>query len=217
MNIRKNFVLSICLMVLGGLLLPSCIKNDDANNETIVLIGPENYIDDILSVIPDTLQLRFFADFGEIPQGPVPPKIDGSYVVSPKQRVSSNDSIWPIFIEDNMYLRFSKQHNGIVTLDLNEAMENVTDTVFVQGNGNKFVVYFIEDLSYDMELDQQMHHINLRRGVIMKGQVTNIGLADFRYATIILDVDCDGSIVPFEKGMYYIYKDGDGIAENFDW
>ena len=113
-------------------MMASCTKNDE---NTIVLIGTEYYIDDILSVIPDTLQTRFLAEFGGIPSGPVPPKVEGGFIVDPKQRVISNVAGWPLqAVEPNMYLRFNTQHNGIVTLDLNEATETTTDTVFVQGS-----------------------------------------------------------------------------------
>jgi hypothetical protein len=109
--------------MLGSLALSSCTKNDD---NTIALIGTEYYIDDILSVIPSSVQTRFFADFGSIPEGPVPPKVEGSYVMSPKQRVSSNVDVidWPLnVVENNTWLRFSNQHNGIVKMDLNEPLK----------------------------------------------------------------------------------------------
>ena len=122
----------LLLLMTGGLMMASCTKNDE---NTIVLIGTEYYIDDILSVIPDTLQTRFLAEFGGIPSGPVPPKVEGGFIVDPKQRVISNVAGWPLqAVEPNMYLRFNTQHNGIVTLDLNEATETTTDTVFVQGS-----------------------------------------------------------------------------------
>ncbi len=74
-TIMKRIILGLWLLMFGSLLLSSCTKNDD---NTIALIGTEYYIDDILSVIPDSLQTRFCAAFGNIPEGPVPPKIEGS-------------------------------------------------------------------------------------------------------------------------------------------
>ena len=199
--------------------MASCTKNDE---NTIVLIGTEYYIDDILSVIPDTLQPRFLAEFGGIPSGPVPPKVEGGFIVDPKQRVISNVSGWPLHaVEPNMYLRFhtDTQHNGIVTLDLNEATETVTDTVFVQGNGSNFAVYFIENKAYDMEVDNASYHVKMKRGVIMTGQVTSNGLSGFRYATIIMNTEdnSNGLIGQYPHGSYFIYKDGDGNAARHDW
>ena len=214
---NRIIILVLGLFVAGSMLLHSCTKNDD---NTIVLIGTEYYVDDILSVIPDSLQTRFLADFGSIPAGYVPPKIEGSYVMDPKMRVSSNLPSWPLqAIEPNMYMRFSGQHNGIVTMDLNEATETVTDTVFVCGSGNAFAVYVIEEKAYEIVINNQTYHARMKRGVIMKGQVVADGLKDFRYATIIMETedDSNGQIGQYGNGSYFIYRDGDGIAKNQDW
>ena len=207
------------LLMVVGVAISSCTKNDDT---TIALIGTEYYIDDILSVIPSSVQTQFLADFGSIPKGPVPPKVEGSYVMSPKQRVNSSLGAgnWPLnIIENNTWLRFTNQHNGIVKMDLNDAVETVTDTVFVCGNGNAFAVYFIENKAYEMEIDGQTIHAKVKQGVVMKGQVVEEGLSDFRYATIIMESedDSNGLIGLYDSGTYFIYKDGDGIAKNEEW
>lgn len=206
----NRIVLSLWLLVAGGMVLTSCTKNDTT---TISLIGTEYYIDDILSVIPDSLETRFFADFGSIPEGPIPPKIEGSYVMDPKQRVSSNVADWPLqAVEPNVYLRFSGQHNGLVTINLNDPTETFTDTVFVQGNGQSFAVYFVED----KEITNFAVPVRMKRGIIMKGRVTNAGLADFCYATVVLEKEDELNQL-VNPGSYYIYKDGDGTAENHQW
>ena len=213
----NRIILSLWLLVAGGMALTSCTKNDTT---TISLIGTEYYIDDILSVIPDSLETKFLSDFGSIPDGPVPPKIEGSYMMNPKQRVSSNVQEWPLqAVEPNVYLRFSKQHNGIVTMDLNEATETMTDTVFVCGNGSAFTVYFIENKAYDVQVDNHTYHVRMKRGIVMKGAVSDRGLSNFRYATIIMETEDDsgGLIGQYENGSYFIYKDGDGTAENQEW
>ena len=207
------------LLMVVGVAISSCTKNDDT---TIALIGTEYYIDDILSVIPSSVQTQFLADFGSIPKGPVPPKVEGSYVMSPKQRVNSSLGAgnWPLnIIENNTWLRFTNQHNGIVKMDLNDAVETVTDTVFVCGNGNAFAVYFIENKAFEMEIDGQTIHARVKQGVVMKGQVVEEGLSDFRYATIIMESedDSNGLIGLYDSGTYFIYKDGDGIAKNEEW
>lgn len=213
----KQIILSLGLLVVGSMMLSSCTKNDD---NTIALIGTEYYIDDILSVIPDSLQTRFFAEFGSISEGPVPPKIEGSYVMNPKQRVSSNVAAWPLqTVEPNLYLRFTRQHNGIAEMDLNEATETKTDTVFVCGNDSAFAVYFVENKAYEMEIDGHTYHVSAKRGIVMKGKVTDAGLSDFRYATILMksEDDSHGLISQYPNGSYFIYKDGDGLAKNEDW
>lgn len=210
---RKKIILSLWLLLMGSMMLTSCTKNDES---TIVLIGTEYYIDDILSVIPDSLQTQFSAAFGSIPEGPVPPKIDGSYIMNPKKRLASNldESEWPLDINEPLpvYLRFSNQHNGIVTLDLAEATETSTDTVFIQGNNDNFTVYFVED----KVIEDFSVPVKMKRGIIMKGRVTDAGLADFRYATIVLETEDDLNQLA-NPGSYYIYKDGDGMASRFEW
>ena len=205
------------LLLAGVIMLSSCTKNDES---TITLIGTEYYIDDILTVVPDSLQTKFFSDFGSIPSGAIPPKIEGSFVMSPKQRVCSNMSDWPLqTVEPNVFMRFAGQHNGIVAMDLNEATETVTDTVFVQGNGSNFVVYFIEDKNYELELDNHTYQARTKRGVVMKGKVTDNGFSDFRFATIIMEAEDNtgGLIEQYPRGSYFIYKDGDGTVERQEW
>ena len=53
----------------------------------------------------------------------------------------------------------------------------------------------------------------------MKGKVVADGLSDFRYATVIMETedDSNGLIAQYDKGSYFIYKDGDGIAKHEDW
>ena len=214
---KKSIIMGLSLLLAGGLALSSCTENEES---TIVPIGTEYYIDDILSVIPDSLETRFLADFGSIPEGPVPPKIEGSYKVHTKARVGSNVAGWPLqAVEPDMFMRFSTQHNELVTLNLNEATENFTDTVFVCGNGSNFAVYFIENKAYDIEMNTVSYHVNMKRGVIMKGKMAADGIADFRYATIIMETsdNSHGLIEQYPNGSYFIYKDGDGKAESFDW
>ena len=204
-------------LILIGMAFASCTKNDET---TIVLIGEEPYIDDILTVIPDTLKPIFDGVFGTIPQGPVPPKIEGSYVVDPKERVSTNVDYWPLsVIEPNVYLKFSEQHNGVVTMDLNEATEQMTDTVFIMGHNKDFTVYFIENKSYDVPFNTQSFHVRVKRGVIMKGTVASNGLSNFKIASIIMEAEDDsqGLLGQYEPGSFFIYRDGNGLADNFDW
>ena len=204
-------------LIFFGTMFASCTKNDE---NTIVLIGEERYIDDILTVIPDTLKPMFDVVFGSIPQGPVPPKIEGSFVVDPKQRVSSNVSVWPLtVIEPNLYLKFSDQHNGVVAMDLNEATEQLTDTVFVMGHNKDFTVYFVEDKSYDVPFNEQSFHVRVKRGVIMKGTMNDYGMANFSIASIIMEAEDDsgGLLGQYAPGSFFVYRDGNGLAEYLDW
>lgn len=206
---KNRVLLGFCLLVAVCVSLTSCTKND---TNTIALIGTEDYIEDINSMVPDSLQAQFFANFGSIPSGAIPPKIEGSYKMNPRQRIANNIGLPVPADELPAYLRFSDQHNGLVTIEFNDATETFTDTVFVQGRGQDFVVYFIEE----KVIEDFSVPVKMKRAVIMKGRVTETGLADFRYATIVREKEDELDQLA-ALGSYFIYKDSDGNTERFDW
>lgn len=214
----KNRFLRICLLWVSCVSLPlaSCTKN---NVGTIVLIGEESYVVDMLAAIPDSLKVDFMEMFGSLPDGPVPPCIEGGYVITPKVRFASNLANWLADIpEPDTYVRFDNQHNGMASLALNGASETHVDTVFVMGCDSWYSVCFIEEKNYEVVLQEGNCHVNLSQGVVMKGQVTRDGIRDLTYATIILDMDADAEDAElYAPGTFFIWKDGDGIAERFDW
>lgn len=211
---RKITVFCYLFLVTMGIMLSSCTKEN--NGKTIALIGTEDYIgknytiEDILSVIPDSDTLQFAANFGVIPKGAIPDSINGKYVMNPKSRVYSNSIYdWPIFAEpSDVALKFSNQHNGIVTLELTDDGEQVTDTVFVMGNGNAFTVYFIED--------KPILQARIKRGIIMSGKLKKEGIENLMYASIIMEATGSSYGEPLVPGTYYIYKDGNGLAERIE-
>ena len=210
---RKGVIYGFLILVISGIMLSSCIKEN--NGKTIALIGDEYYVQDIDSVIPDSLQVKFEEMFQGIPTGAVPVDIvvpdtieEDAYVVHTNMLVKTN--LWnvssPVPYPD-VYMRFSKQHNGIVVVEFAESTELRTDTAFVMGNDNDFTVYFTEnkDISAD---------IHVKRGVVMCGTKTSAGLSDFRMAIVVLKSKGDQAPTP---GTYYYYKDGDGLAEMCVW
>lgn len=198
---------------MAAVLLPSCTKNDET---TIVPIGTEDYIDGIHAVIsaPD-----FWADFGDVNEGFIPPDIRGKYLVAPKLRVKTNVPSLPSqFVEPNMDLCFTWQNNELAVIDMNESTETVTDTVFVKGNGNAFTAYFIEDKSYEVPLSDKVYHVSMQRGIVMKGTVDDAGIHGFRMGTIILayEDDSQGALGDYTVGSYFIYEDSDGLATRME-
>lgn len=188
----------------------ACTKNDDT---TLILLGTEAYVEDILNAIPDSLRDTFEQRFGEIPQGYVPPKIEGDFIVAPKQRCYSNVVSWPLdVVEPNMYLHLSDQHNSVVIFTLAEATNTFTDTVYVIGHDNKFTVYYQETKEMTMNND----NVVLKRGIIIKGEMSDEGMQNLYFANIIMDVIGDTDVPLVERGQFFIYKDGDGIARKED-
>ncbi len=213
----KNKIISFILSAVS-IAFVSCTKNDAT---TIVPIGTESYINDIFGVIPDSTLHDFESAFGSVPQGYIPANIEGDYVMAPKQRVASNVVGWPlnsIDPEPNVSFRFSAQHNGVVRVDLAEASEQTTDTAFVMGTDNAFAVYFIENKSYEVPFVGSVFHVNMERGVILKGNVEAEGIRNLYLAVVIMDVsdDSNGLIPQYEPGSYFIYRDGDGMASRLD-
>lgn len=205
-KLRFHFFLSIFVL----LSFSACTKNDSS---TIVLLGTESYVDDILDIIPDSLITVFDNYFGEIPRGYVPPKIEGKFVVAPKQRYYSSVSNWPLSVlEPNMSLHFTNQHNSVVELNLAEATETFTDTVNVLGHDQSFTVYYQES----KEVFVGNEDILVKRGIIITGTMCSEGIMDIVFANIIMDVEGDTEDIYFKPGHFFIYKDGDGLAREED-
>lgn len=207
---RKALFFCLCLFAVCSLTLSSCIKEN--GYKTIALIGDEYYIKekDLLTLIPDTMRVKFLKKFGGITEGYVPPNIEGSYVMDSKRLDTTNAAFLPSN-NNNVWLRFSKQHNGIAKLELNEISKTEIDTVYIYGQGNRFTAYCIENLSIDT------FNLKMRRLILMKGTVAQGGLSDFRYATIILGLDTNTPDLFDKVGTYYIYKEGDGLVKNETW
>lgn len=219
MNVIKFRHIGIGLLAFVlPLLLANCTKNDVT---TIIPVGTESYVQDILSVIPDSVMVQFNAAFGAVPEGYIPPKIEGRFVIGPKQRVASNVVGWPLVMpepEPNATLWFYDQHNGVAGMEFSEALEQQTDTVFVMGSGNDFTAYVIESKSYDMAYSKDTYHVDMKRGIVVKGSMTAEGIRNLYFAVVIMEInDNSGGLIPqFEPGSYFIYKDGDSMASHFD-
>ncbi len=235
---KRGNIFVFCILLASGIVLSACIKEN--NGKTIALIGTEYYIteqqsflDSILSVIQDSVRPKFYNSFGTIPRGFVPPQLDfdpldstffyqdsikkSSYVVAPRHLDTSNVPGLVLNVDlNNAYMRFYGQHNGVVGILFSDGERTVTDTAFVCGNESEFAVYFIEDMAYVIEDSFGAHNVKMKRGVIMKGQVADAGLADFRYATILLGKDDLDHVLP-DIGSYYIYKDGNMMADRCNW
>lgn len=200
------------------LIFAHCTKNEET---TIIPVGTELYVHDILSVIPDSAMAQFNAAFGDLHEGYVPANIEGQYVIGPKQRVASNVAYWPLVMpepEPNATLHFLSQHNGVVRMEFSEALNQVTDTVYVMGSAADFSAYVIENKSYDMDYDDNIFHVDMKRGIVIKGSMTAEGVRNLYFAVVIMEVNdnSNGLIPQYEPGSYFIYKDGDGMASRFD-
>lgn len=208
----RNKILIIGLLL--SALTYSCTTNDDT---TVILLGEEAYVKEVIEVIPDSL-LNIFEDyFGSIPFGYIPPNVEGEFVVTPKQRIFSNipETDWPLdVIEPDFSLSMSRQHNRVCILQLNEVSNTLTDTVYVTGRDKYFAIYYTEEKT----LQHSGYEHDITRNVIMKGEMTDSGIKNLNIASIIVNAkdNSNGEITQYKKGDFFIYKDGDGFSEKIN-
>lgn len=202
--------LNIFALAVVSLVMLNCTSNDET---TVILLGKESYIQDIVDVIPDTLQATFTEHFGIIHEGYIPPKIEGSYIVSKKKRVYSNiEESWPLsVVEPDMYLTITDQHNREAIFILAEATETTTDTVYIVGVDNFFTLYYIEEKS----MTYLGYNSHIKRAVLFNGEICDWGIKNLYSASVILEAfdNSGGSIVQYKRGDFFIYKDEDGLSE----
>lgn len=207
--------ISLFIVSLAALFMVSCTKNNDT---TLTFLGEEEYVEDIVKVIPQNVRDVFKKRFGEIYTGDKPPKIEGEFLFAPKKRDTSNVSpnVWPVDVyEPNVYLKFMNQHNKVVTFIHNEQTETVTDTVYVMGHDSYFTVYYTEN----KKMDYGIYDVRVKRGIIYKGRITDDGIRNLRYASVIMDVvdSSNGALNLYPAGSFFLYYDKDKISERYNW
>ena len=208
------------LLVTIGIILGSCTKVDE--KETIALIGKESNIPDIEELFSenpvikqsfDSVKRNIGIDYG----GAIPPKIEGSYVVDPTVLLDSSEETMSA-VDDSIFLRFTCQNNGMMTMSIkSSSIQQEVYPVFVMGNNDNFTAYCMH--YWEFPTPGQAYHVKIERGIIIWGSKTTEGLSDFRIAYIIKDArdDSNGVLHQYAPGTYMIYKDGNGLAEKFDW
>ena len=211
-----NRIKLLILMAVAAIIMAGCTKNDDT---TIVLLGEEEYFNEIIKVIPSDLINEFDSRFG-VQKGNLPPNVEGEFVMAPKKRVYSSLSktVWPLDIQEpNVYLKFESQNNRIAKFKHYEEFITSVDTIYVIGKDDRFTAYYVEDKLFDYGI----YEVKMKRGIIYSGRVTEDGIKYLKYANIIMDVqdDSHGVIETYPVGTFFIYEDGsnNGLAERKDW
>lgn len=125
------------LPVLLAILVTGCLK-DDLSEKTIVLMGTESGVQPIGSVIPDTL-LTFIHDAEamspasvlELPEGNMPPDIQGEFVFSPRDLYGYNSEHPYPNPEDTLFLRLGGNPSSY-TIEVGHLYH--TGDTLIQGN-----------------------------------------------------------------------------------
>lgn len=212
MTAMKKTVIILAIAVNILLSMTQCKKESTAG-DSIILLGTENYVKKLTEIIPEEWQNDFFTYYGEIPQGYIPPNIEGEYAISPKQFVYSN--FVDLFGDLDMHLKVTDQHNRVATVEFYEGEVLRTDTAYIMGSGQNFSLYFVEKRT----LDFYGNLFPVSRVVLITGKKTTEGIKNLRFGNMILEAreGVNPFIGNFVPGWFFIYKDQDGLAENCHW
>ena len=207
--IKTTAILLCAAMMLG---MAQCQKST-YEDETIILLGQENYVISLNDLIPDTLRTTFPSHFGGIPEGYIPPNIEGEYRIGNKQLCYAN--LVPIHDTMDVHIRITKQHNRVACIDLYEYGTVNTDTAYIMGSGPEFTLYFTEE----KETEILGSLCQYKRIVIVAGEKTDQGIKNLRYGTVILESEESGNpyVSALSPGMYFIYRDDDDFSELSNW
>lgn len=172
------------------------------------------YIHPIEEVIPQELLGVFDSLDVTLPEGYIPPNIQGKYVFGKKEFCLSNyydlsyDTV-------NVVFNFYDQHNGVVIADVDESGEAHTDTAFIMGKDNKFTLYMRQHRD---DIVFMGFTFEITRSMVITGEVAGEGdnksLKNLYYGTYINDAsDSSGGMVEYYKpGRWFVFKDKDGTS-----
>lgn len=210
---RRIAVIGILCAVIGC----CCCQKEQAPGDTVILLGQEAYVKDLTSFIPDSLKTKFPQQFGALPQGAIPPNLEGAYHINNLSTLYSNYNETSSTSE--VFLKVGKQHNRVAEVQLFQGNgTTTTDTAYIMGDGtaasHDFTLYLRE--KKDIEFQGASHRIT--RLVIFSGEKTGQGIKNLKMGSIILTSDYQETLFvgPFTQGAYFIYQDSDGLSENTD-
>ena len=146
--------------------------------------------------------------------GENPPMLDGTFLMSPDELVYTSDGAKePGAILSDYYVKFSKMNSSKGTIVYQGKTKNGSAdagiSASITGNGNNFTVFFTTTSSYKGATD--------KRFTIFSGTLTAKGIQNLHWAWIVTDKTNDPNNYLPEEGVYRIFKDGDGMAENAVW
>lgn len=204
---------SLIILLFAAVLLGSyrCKPNPD---NTIIFLGAESFVASVDSLVPDQWEQAFISKFDIIPTGYFPPNIEGQYRIGEKQFLTSNLG-YDLSDSLDMFLRVVNQHNRIASVEFFEGGSVWTDTAFIMGNENWFTLYFTELRELVSYGTTHAHN----RFVMFTGRKSEEGIHDLRFGSLILNAENgdDLYVGAFIPGWYFIYKDKDGLSENYEW
>lgn len=175
-------------------------------------INPWDTPERINQVVPSYIQAKM-KDYITIYSGNTPPNVEGGYLISKNVAVYCEDiASAPGTIVADTYIRFSNQNASNNTLDYDEKSQELVSTgkgAFISGTGNNFTAFF--------NTVGMTHGISTKTALVISGTKTSTGIKDLHYAFIMIEKGSDPNGKLMKEGVFRVFKDQDGMAENSNW
>lgn len=180
-------------------------------------INPWNTEDKIDDIIPEDLQ-DDLEPWITIYKGNSPPNIEGTYFIDPFVTVycqdQGNGGYDPGTLVNSEYVKFSNQNMTFNTLDISERTANGSSTAsgngaFISGTGNNFSAFF--------NTVGQSHGISTKTALVISGTKTQNGIANLRYAFVMVEKGSDPNHYLMEEGVFRVFEDQDGLSVKATW
>lgn len=195
--------------------------NMNQNHEIVEFTGDINpwTIDErINSVIPEDIQDKM-EPYIPIYRGNTPPNIEGTVYVDPFTAVycedyPNNGGYAPGTRVNSEYIRFSNQNMVYNTLDIDTRSVSGTSTetgtgAFISGSGDNFTAYF--------NTVGQSSGIYTRTALLISGTKTSTGIANLKYAFVMVEKGSDPNHILMNEGVFRIFEDQDGMSPYTSW
>ena len=182
--------------------LDSVITFAKAYDERLTYAIPEEYINKMGQHMP-------------IFNGNNPPNIEGTYELSPNIAVFFEDKPNNTGHEyTGLVNKFQNQDMQKNTLDYAEhdkshTTETSSKGAAVIGDGANFTCFFISEGS--------SNGISVKLATLISGTKTNNGIKNMYYGFILLDKGDDPDSTLMKKGVFRVFKDGDGTSNTTTW
>lgn len=173
-----------------------------AYDERLTYSIPEEYINKMGKYMP-------------IFSGSTPPTIEGIYSFSPNIAIFFEDYAQAAGREYlGIVMKFENQDEQKNTLDysnhdVNSNTASSAKGAAIIGSGDNFTCFFISE--------GVSNGIDVKLATLISGTKTAAGIKNMYYGFVMLDKGDDPKSVLMKKGVYRVFKDGDGTSTTTSW
>lgn len=200
----RQYTMDLTLTTKKELVFTAVINDWNTGEEIEDIIEPK-LLDDMEDYIP-------------IYRGNNPPLVEGTYFIDPFETVycgdEGNGGYAPGDIVSSTYIKLSNQNNKTLTLDYEATNGRGTDYAigrgsFICGNGSMFTVYF--------DTEGESKDVYNRTALVISGEKTDSGIKNLKYAFVMVEKGDDPDNLLMQEGVFRVFQDKDGLAENATW